>query len=374
MDGAVHTYKARLVAKGFTQTYRVDYEETFSRVADIRAIRILIAIAAFYDYEIWQMDVKTDITTHNFHKCKYPSIKLDDVVCDCRVEAVTFIPYTLAINFPITVQLLPYGLQKYLDPDVAKPIIKLCSFFKQICAQTLMEDDMVKDESQLINILCNLEQIYPPTFFDIMIHFHLPKEALEGGPIPYRWMYPFERYMKKLKKYVRNKAKPEGSIAEGYVAEEALNFCSYYFQAAMNDVQLKTMAFVHLEPPYIIVVDDDDDFIDDEDDIPHDLADSDDEFLTNNDDDDKDATVVYSSWAYAFHQDKASSVRVPVANVTLFYSTHLLRENTDSFPLFAIGVPIGPLFLLGLLVPAIVTACASRAAMTLSATSFLWQA
>ncbi|GKF16119.1 retrotransposon protein, putative, ty1-copia subclass, partial [Tanacetum coccineum] len=37
----------------------VDYEETFSPVADIRAIRILISIAAFYDYEIWQMDVKT---------------------------------------------------------------------------------------------------------------------------------------------------------------------------------------------------------------------------------------------------------------------------------------------------------------------------
>nr|GFB62156.1 putative retrotransposon Ty1-copia subclass protein [Tanacetum cinerariifolium] len=59
MDGNVHIYKARLVAKGFTQTPGIDYEETFSPVADIRAIRILIAIAAYYDYEIWQMDVKT---------------------------------------------------------------------------------------------------------------------------------------------------------------------------------------------------------------------------------------------------------------------------------------------------------------------------
>ncbi|GJR37681.1 retrotransposon protein, putative, ty1-copia subclass [Tanacetum coccineum] len=59
MDGAVYIFKARLVAKGFTQTYGVDYEETFSPVADIRAIRILIAIAAYYDYEICQMDVKT---------------------------------------------------------------------------------------------------------------------------------------------------------------------------------------------------------------------------------------------------------------------------------------------------------------------------
>ncbi|GJS97989.1 retrotransposon protein, putative, ty1-copia subclass [Tanacetum coccineum] len=59
MDGIVHTYKTCIVAKGYTQTYGVDYEETFSFVADISAIRILIAIAAFYDYEIWQMDVKT---------------------------------------------------------------------------------------------------------------------------------------------------------------------------------------------------------------------------------------------------------------------------------------------------------------------------
>ncbi|GJT92243.1 retrotransposon protein, putative, ty1-copia subclass [Tanacetum coccineum] len=58
MDGKVHNFKASLVAKGYTQTYDVDYRETFSPVVDIRAIRILLAIAAFYDYEIWQMDVK----------------------------------------------------------------------------------------------------------------------------------------------------------------------------------------------------------------------------------------------------------------------------------------------------------------------------
>ncbi|GKC04878.1 retrotransposon protein, putative, ty1-copia subclass [Tanacetum coccineum] len=50
---------SRLVAKGYTQLYGADYEKTFSPVADIRAIRILISIAVFYDYEIWKMDVKT---------------------------------------------------------------------------------------------------------------------------------------------------------------------------------------------------------------------------------------------------------------------------------------------------------------------------
>ncbi|GKD80178.1 reverse transcriptase domain-containing protein [Tanacetum coccineum] len=120
-------------------------------------------------------------------------------------------------DFHIMMQrLLPYGLLQYLDTNVAKPIIELCSFLKQICSQTLIEDDMVKAESQLIDIWFNIKHIYPPAFFDIMIHsiIHLPEEALEGRTILYRWMYPLEIYMNKLKNYVRNKAKPEGSMAE----------------------------------------------------------------------------------------------------------------------------------------------------------------
>ncbi|GJR25458.1 retrotransposon protein, putative, ty1-copia subclass [Tanacetum coccineum] len=58
-------------AKGFFQTYRVDYEETVSPVADIRAIRILIAVTAFYDYEIWQMDIKTAFLNGNLSEEVY---------------------------------------------------------------------------------------------------------------------------------------------------------------------------------------------------------------------------------------------------------------------------------------------------------------
>ena len=43
-----------------------------------------------------------------------------------------------------------------------------------------------------------------------------------------RCMYPFERYMKVLKGYVRNRNHPEGCIAECYIAEEALEFCTEY--------------------------------------------------------------------------------------------------------------------------------------------------
>ena len=59
VDGKVDTYKARLIAKGFCQRQGVDYEETFSPVAMLKSIWILLTIAAHYDYKIWQMDIKT---------------------------------------------------------------------------------------------------------------------------------------------------------------------------------------------------------------------------------------------------------------------------------------------------------------------------
>ena len=50
------------------------------------------------------------------------------------------------------------------------------------------------------------------------------------GPVHTRWMYPVERYMKTLKGYVRQRAQPEGSMARGYIMEEALGFCTEYMQ------------------------------------------------------------------------------------------------------------------------------------------------
>ncbi|XP_042962594.1 uncharacterized protein LOC122296863 [Carya illinoinensis] len=69
----------------------------------------------------------------------------------------------------------------------------------------------------------------------VSILVHLPLEAILGGPVQYRWMYPFERYLGKFKRYVKNKASPEGSIVEAWVHIECLTFCSMYLQ----DVETK---------------------------------------------------------------------------------------------------------------------------------------
>ncbi|KAA0042319.1 retrovirus-related pol polyprotein from transposon tnt 1-94 [Cucumis melo var. makuwa] len=59
------------MAKGYTQKEGIDYEETFSHVAMIKSIRILLSIATFYDYEIWQMDVKTAFLNGNLEESIY---------------------------------------------------------------------------------------------------------------------------------------------------------------------------------------------------------------------------------------------------------------------------------------------------------------
>ncbi|CAL1361192.1 unnamed protein product [Linum trigynum] len=127
-------------------------------------------------------------------------------------------------------QILPLALRRILPRSISKPLILLCSFFKELCSKVGQLENLNNLEAQIADTLCHLERIFPPSFFDIMIHLtiHLTYEAKLGGPVQARRMYPVERFLSTLKSYVGNKAKPEGSIANGYIAEECLTFCSKY--------------------------------------------------------------------------------------------------------------------------------------------------
>ena len=58
VDGTIERYKARLVAKGFTQTYDIDYTETFAPIAKLNTIRVLLSLAANLDWPLHQFDIK----------------------------------------------------------------------------------------------------------------------------------------------------------------------------------------------------------------------------------------------------------------------------------------------------------------------------
>ncbi|RVW26375.1 Retrovirus-related Pol polyprotein from transposon TNT 1-94 [Vitis vinifera] len=57
-DGNVDRYKAQLVAKGFTQSYGIDYQETFAPVAKLNTVHVLLSLAANLDWSLHQLDVK----------------------------------------------------------------------------------------------------------------------------------------------------------------------------------------------------------------------------------------------------------------------------------------------------------------------------
>ena len=82
-----------------------------------------------------------------------------------------------------------------MPTNVWEPLTELSLSFKDLTC-TKLEEDMRRLELEIPEILCELERIFPPAFFDSMEHLpvHLPYEARIAGLVQFHWMYPFERY------------------------------------------------------------------------------------------------------------------------------------------------------------------------------------
>lgn len=124
-------------------------------------------------------------------------------------------------------QLLPVALRGVLPENVRLPLVKLCAFLNAISQKAIDPSKLSKLQNDVVQCLVSFELLFPPSFFNIMTHLlvHLVKEIGILGPVYLHNMWPFERFMAVLKNYVRNRARPEGSIARGYGTEEVIEFC-----------------------------------------------------------------------------------------------------------------------------------------------------
>jgi hypothetical protein len=113
----------------------------------------------------------------------------------------------------------------------------MCRVFRKLCTKVVYPNQKEELLNDVVIAMCMLEKEFPRGFFDIMTYLsvHLVEEFFICGPVQCRWMYPMEQYMKILKDYVRTKAKPEGSMAEGFAMDDTLGFCTEYMTQSMYD-------------------------------------------------------------------------------------------------------------------------------------------
>ena len=78
--------------------------------------------------------------------------------------------------------------------------------------------------------MCEMQQYLPPTFLNAQEHYliHQVEEIELCGPVHTRSMWMVERRLKSLKDFVRQRARPEGSMVEGYMVYESMVYISQY--------------------------------------------------------------------------------------------------------------------------------------------------
>ncbi|XP_024198613.2 uncharacterized protein LOC112201923 [Rosa chinensis] len=188
----------------------------------------------FFELPYWE----TLLLRHNLDM-----MHIEKNICESIIGTLLNMKGKTKDNLNLRKDLKVMGIRKKLHPkqdgssksrsDKA-PYVLSKAEKKIFCKREIEKKKIGLLDDDIVETLCMLERFFPPSFFDIMVHLpiHLAQEALIGGPIHYRWMYPFERFMKDLKGYVKNQSNPKGCIAERYLAEEITHFCTGYIKEA----------------------------------------------------------------------------------------------------------------------------------------------
>jgi hypothetical protein len=109
---------------------------------------------------------------------------------DCRLYGMKSHDCHVFMQTPI-----PLAFHDLLPKGIWDALTEISHFFRDICSTKLNVDHIERLQTNIVETPCKLEMIFPLSFVDSMEHLpiHLPFEAKAGGPVQYRWMYPFER-------------------------------------------------------------------------------------------------------------------------------------------------------------------------------------
>ena len=107
--------------------------------------------------------------------------------------------------------LLPIAIRGTLTKEIRDIVYRLGSLFKWICSKEINKAEIMDKKVEAAELLCLMELHLPPSLFDIQFHLivHLVEEVELVGPVSARLMYFLKRYMKTLKGFVKQKARPE---------------------------------------------------------------------------------------------------------------------------------------------------------------------
>ena len=129
-------------------------------------------------------------------------------------------------------QLLPVALRGIMDKHVCDTLLDLCNVFDVVSRKSISLKRLDRLKEEIVVILCDLEIYFPPAFFDVMLHLlvHIVDEIVDLGPLFLHNMMAFERMNGIVKGYVCNRARPDGSIVHGFLAEECILFCENFME------------------------------------------------------------------------------------------------------------------------------------------------
>jgi hypothetical protein len=133
----------------------------------------------------------------------------------------------------------------YVPKHVWLALVELSYFFHHFGAKGLSQTMIGDLERMKPMLLCKLEKIFVPGFFNPMKHLimHLSYEAQMGG-VQGHWCYPIEISLNTIRQKCRNKCKIEVSVVEAYILEEVLNFTTTYYGVGAYIVEGPLFSYV----------------------------------------------------------------------------------------------------------------------------------